>query len=328
MYSLDGRIALLRSTDGGATWAQEHLVWDAKDDDRPYSYGSPRGMRLSDGTLVVSAHRWTPTGVEDRMFNADTGGSARGQAVLFRSSDGGSTWSPPEIPDIPDDGLGDLCAGILELPDGRWFMPCEVWKAWDDPSPLHIKGFAVFSDDRGKTWGGRVDLPGAKETDRMYSHTRYTRMLDGRIAGLQWTQDVGATRNFDLRLIVSDTTGTRWDTLQPTGLMGQTSGLADVGDGLLAAIYTSRDSMNPGMNVVLSADGGETWDVDNQVMVWDAVGQEYLGVVHKPQYPASHDNIAFGTPGVARLPDGRLIVSWWCTQACVTHIRFALLTVE
>jgi hypothetical protein len=153
-------------------------------------------------------------------------------------------------------------------------------------------------------------------------------MLDGRIAVLQWTQKVGTGEDYDLHFVISDLTGREWSRPQPTGIMGQTSWLGDLGDGRLVATYTRRDRMQPGIMVVLSEDGGKTWDLENQVMVWDSVGQEYLGVVHKPSYPASHDNIAFGKPNTAVLPNGEIISSWWCTQACVTHARFARLAVE
>jgi hypothetical protein len=63
------------------------------------------------------------------------------------------------------------------------------------------------------------------------------------------------------------------------------------------------------------------------VLAWDAVGQEWLGVSRRPAYPASHDNIAFGKPNLARLPGGDLVAAWWCTQACVTHARYARLRV-
>ena len=92
--------------------------------------------------------------------------------------------------------------------------------------------------------------------------------------------------------------------------------------------YSLREGMAPGVMVALSDDEGRSWDLDHQVTVWDAVGQEFLGVSHKPSYPASHDNIAFGKPDTAVLPSGEVIVSWWCTQACVTHIRFARLQVQ
>ena len=162
----------------------------------------------------------------------------------------------------------------------------------------------------------------------MYSHSRYTHILDGRVAALQWTQAVGTAEDLDLHFVISDETGKQWSEPRPTGIMGQTSWLADLGDGQLAAAYTQRTGMQPGISVVLSHDGGSTWDLENQVLVWDAVGQEFLGVAHRPSYPASHDNIAFGKPNLARLPGGDLICSWWCTQACVTHCRYALLTLK
>jgi len=164
--------------------------------------------------------------------------------------------------------------------------------------------------------------------EKMYSHSRYTRMLDGRIGALQWTQKVGSNQDCSLHWVISDQHGAEWTMPASTGIMGQTSWAADLGQGLLAAAYTRRDREKPGIMVVLSPDHGRTWDLDNQLMVWDAVGQEYLGVPHKPSYPASHDNIAFGKPNLARLLDGSLLCSWWCTQACVTHARFARLRVE
>ncbi len=327
-YSLDGKLAKLRSFDGGRTWTQEESVWDPGNDREPFSYTAPHATRMRDGTVVLIAHRRVFSEPYRPPINPETGGQRPGEVVLFRSADDGRSWSDPYRLDLPGGGVVDTPSQIIELDDGRWFLACEAWKRWDDTSPLHIKGFAVFSDDRGESWTDRIDFPSAFDNDRMFSHSRYTQMLDGRVAALQWTQDVGGQRDHDLHLTVSDETGTRWSQPRPTGIMGQTSWLADLGDGVLAATYTLREGREPGIMVVLSEDGGETWDLENQVMVWDAVGQEYLGVEHRPKYPASHNNIAFGKPNTARLPNGEIISSWWCTQACVTHTRFARLAVE
>ena len=162
----------------------------------------------------------------------------------------------------------------------------------------------------------------------MYSHSRYVKMLDGRVGALQWTQKPGTAEDFPAHITISNADVSAWSYPAPTNLMAQTCWIADLGDGLMAAAYTDREGMNPGINVVLSNDEGRTWDVENQVQVWDAVGQEYLGVDRVPEYPKSHDNIAFGKPNLARLNDGTLIASWWCTQASVTHCRFARLRVE
>jgi len=325
-YSLDGKIAKLRSNDGGATWREEGLVWDPGNDDASFTYTAPHATRLRDGRLLLIASRYLAT--EDNLprFNPVTGGMKPFEIVLFKSEDRGHHWSPPQVLNLGSQVI-DPPSSIIELNDGCWFLACETWKMWDDPSLLHLKGAAVFSTDHGKTWGAPVDFPSASDPHRMFSHSRYARMLDGRVCALQWTQSIGGQENYDLHFVVSDTTGRKWSQPQPTGISAQTSWVADMGQGVLAATFTDRNRQNPGIAVALSVDEGKSWDLDNQVMVWDAVGQEYLGIVHKPSYPASHDNIAFGKPNTVRLPSGEVLSSWWCTQACVTYIRYARLAI-
>ncbi|MDP6111777.1 MAG: sialidase family protein [Planctomycetota bacterium] len=327
-YSADGVLAKLRSTDGGLTWKQDGLVWEPARDDQPYNYTAPHGAKLRDGSLVLIAYRNDAHNPDRLVANPKTGGMIRAEHLLFRSDDGGQTWSPPEVMELQQQATTDTPSQITELESGRWFLACEQWKDWDDPRPLHIQGYALFSDDRGRSWGERLDFPSADNRERMFSHSRYTRMLDGRVCALQWTQQIGGQQDFDLHFTVSDETATRWSEPQPTGIAGQTSWVADLGDGRLAAAYTRREDMKPGILALLSHDEGKTWDRKSEVMLWDAVGQEYLGCERVPDYPASHDNIAFGKPNLARMPGGSLLASWWCTQACITHIRFARLRIE
>lgn len=326
-YALDGRLAKLRSEDGGTTWIEEGLVWDPRDDAQLYTYMGPHATLLRDGTLVLIASRYLAVEENLHRFNPATGGLKPFQVVLLRSEDRGRHWSRPEVIDLPS-AILDPPSSVIELNDGRWFLAFEAWKAWDDASPLHIKGLALFSHDRGQTWGDRLDFPSASHSSKMFSHTRYARMLDGRICGLQWTQSIGGQENLDLHLVISDPAGRQWGSPQPTGIPAQTSWIAHLGNASFAATFTVREKLRPGIAVALSQDGGRTWDLENQVLVWDAVGQEYLGVTHRPSYPASHDNIAFGKPHTARLSNGDVFSSWWCTQACVTHIRYARLAVE
>jgi len=326
-YSDDGILALLRSTDGGRTWKRDGMIWDPANDDIVYNYSAPHCARLLDGTLLLVAVRIDQSGDLEDPHNEETGGFRYQEKVLFRSEDDGRSWAGPTLIDLGDDGKADVPSQIIELNDGRLWIPCELWKAWEDTSELHIKGYGLFSDDGGATWGGRVDYPSVNHREKMFSHTRYSKMLDGRILGMQWAQSIGGQENFELHRVISDVSGTEWPDPVPVGIQAQTCWPSDLGEGRIALAYTSREGRTPGVFLVLSEDEGLTWDLENQVQVWDAVGQEFLGVENVPKYPASHDNIAFGKPNLARLPEGSVIAAWWCTQACVTHARYAKLRV-
>jgi sialidase-1 len=327
LYSDDGRLAKLRSTDGGKSWVQEGLMWDPRHDaEGTYSYTAPFISRLPDGMLILVAKRSQVSAVDHAMFNPATGGKKPTELVLFQSRDDGRSWSAPQMLDLPDGDLLSAHASVLKVRSGRWMLCCEQWKRWDDQSPLHIRGFAIFSDDGGRSWRDRFDFPSAAGSRRMFSHTQYRQRRDGRIWATQWAQSIGGQDNYDLHLVTAGPSGTDWSQPQPTGIHGQTSCIGELSDGNPVVCYSLREGKTPGVMVTMSRDGGRTWDLDGQVQVWDAVGQEFLGVAHKPSYPASHDNIAFGKPDTVVLPCGEVIVSWWCTQACVTHMRYARLS--
>jgi hypothetical protein len=153
-------------------------------------------------------------------------------------------------------------------------------------------------------------------------------MSDGGLGATVWTQTEGGAKDLDLYLIRSDQTGHRWNQPSPTGLPAQTSWMADLGGGTLAVAFTVRSGRVPRIYLGLSMDAGQNWNRCEELLLWDAVGQEFLGVDHKPAYPASHNNIAFGKPNLVLLPGGDLLCSWWCTQACVTHTRWARVRVK
>ncbi len=134
-YSVDGKLAKLRSTDGGETWVQEGHVWDADNDDIPYNYSAPHGTVLKDGSMVLVAFRVDFVEPEVPMYNPETGGWRPIETVLFRSDDGGHTWSAPQLVDFPYDGTAAPPSHVIELNDGRWLLTGEHWKAWDDSPP-------------------------------------------------------------------------------------------------------------------------------------------------------------------------------------------------
>ena len=321
-----------RSTDGGKTWGEHSLIYDGAQDDRPYSYHSSFLTRMRDGLLVIVAFRVDRSDPDHPIFNATTGGLTPLDLILLRSEDDGHTWSPPELLTFPDDLVITPTSDIVELDDGTWLLPFDHWNAFDDPSPHKPRTTAFFSTDKGKTWGDPVTFADGSAEGKGFWHGRLDKLEDGRLFVLFQSvrfDEEGKRHWIPLHYSYGSAVGRTWTEPIATNLeKGKTNDVAGLGDRRFLAIYSDRDSGQPGMRAVLSEDGGETWDLNNEILVWDATGRDRLGVSSPTTFPRSSDTIAFGAPTADRLLDGDVMVTFWCTEMSITHIRYARLRVK
>jgi sialidase-1 len=328
LYAADLTFYLARSTDGGTTWSEQALLYDPAQDTLPYSYHSPFLSRMADGELVVAAFRVDRSDPRRPIFNEVTGGLTELQVILLRSRDNGHTWSAPEVVHLPEGMVLTPSTNLVELADGGWLLPCDQWHVFDDPGPYRPRTVGLFSRNRGESWGNPITFADGSAQGMGFWHGRIIRLRDDRLFTLFWSAQMNPSKNLALHRCFGSPDGREWSTPEPTNLPGQTNQPVDLGDGLMAAIYTQRESAQPGFRVALSADGGKSWDLENQVLVWDATGRDRLGVDAPMAYPRSHDTIAFGAPTAMQLADGDLFVSFWCTEMSITHVRYARLRVH
>ena len=150
---------------------------------------------------------------------------------------------------------------------------------------------------------------------------------EGRIMTFPWTGDATGQTFLSLHRVVSEDNGDTWGEPAETNVPGQTSFHVDLPGGLLALVYSWRESETPGIYVALSDDDGFTWDLENQIQVWDAYGNESLGVARTDTYPSSHDNIAFGAPHITRLSNGDILASFWAGMSGQMVCRWSRLRV-
>jgi len=321
-FSTDGKIWQFRSLDYGKTWVQEKII-ELYDSDKNYHYSAPHCTLTSSGELVLLVHREkNPDEITEAYMLHQK------QQIIFTSTDKGRNWKGYQIIIPTGEHYVDTPSNIIELNSGVWFLACEEWENMGTDLPIHIKGFGIFSKDRGKTWESVSYFPSSFDNEKMFSHSRYSKMIDGRVAALQWSQKIGGQDDFDAHITISDINAKEWILPKSTGIPAQTSWLADMGDGVFVAIYTHRMGFTPGIKALISTDFGDIWNNDDPLTIWDSVGQEFLGVNNIPDYPKSHDNIAFGKPNLIRISKEDLLASWWCTQACITHARYARLRLK
>ena len=332
MYSRDGMIHLLRSTDGGRTWDHEGPIRDRAKDDRHYQYALGPMTKLRDGSLVLAGCRADRTDPDRFWMNPATGGSIPKQTFVTRSTDGGRSWSDQIVGFLPEppEGIEPAVGGpVLEMEDGHWMLLFETWKAYDNSGPMDIETYVLFSKDEGHTWTDWTTIADGRSYDRSFSHGHIIQLSNKRLFTLYWTGNAQFSEFFDLHWNTGDPTGKEWTKPITTGIHGQSSYPAEVGPGRIAFIYSQREKTDqPGVKVIMSKDSGQTWDLDNRVVVWDAYGKEALGVPRTDTYPTSHDVIAYGAPHLVRLNEKELMASFWCTQSADTHARFCRLRIE
>ncbi len=151
-------IRMAISEDDGATWSELEPIGD---------FGGIVAMasliRLSDGRHLAFFH-------DDGRFIGPEGERGIFRVYQTTSSDGGRTWSSPEI--IVQEKDVDLCEpGAVRSPDGH-----QIALLLRENSRTR-NSFIVFSDDEGASWSSPREMPGALTGDR---HTaKY--LPDGRL---------------------------------------------------------------------------------------------------------------------------------------------------
>ena len=328
LESVDSVLAQMRTLDGGQTWRNEGFVPGALPGDGPvYSYFSPHLTRLRDGRLLILSVRFRRDDPNRRCYNPETGGCLFPDTTFFVTSDKGKTWSGPQV--IPIGGRYAYSGGpIVELNDGRWMVVFETWKPYDDPSPLKTRVFALFSSDQGQHWGDETVVYQDEAGRKAFWDVQYRQLRDGTFLGMAWSHDPKAAKDLPHHRIVSTDNGRTWSLSEPTNRHGQFNVTLELPDGRLLGVYNLRNAERPGVYAALSEDQGQTWDLDNQVQVWDALGQANIGLSRGMTFLESLATFAFGKPDVDLINDHEVITAFWATLSCITHIRWCKITIE
>ena len=268
---LAGRLDFIRSEDGGRTWSKPVVAIDSPWDDRNPALG-----QMPDGTLALAygeAHSYRPDG----KFDLKAGPYL---PYVVTSNDGGRTWSPKrEIiapwPSPSPFGKMAVCA------DGTVLM--SLYKM-----PSGVTGL-LRSKDSGRTWGDYSPV----FQDAHADETQLLELPDGTLAAFTRLE---GDREHGLLLSRSTDKGYTWS--QTARLLKPGQWPFDVTVLKSGHVLLSHGSrLGPGRfgaGVVLSTDGGKTWDEDHQVLLgWDSLNGDT------------------GYPSTVQLDDGTIVMMYY-----------------
>lgn len=322
----DNHIEVLRSSDGGRTWRNQGSIHDGAPPHDGWTYRGPDIQEVPDGRLVMTATRFEAR--ENKLFDPDSEALQRPEMILFWSDDTGRSWSEPQVVpvDLPQDRYTWNKAGDLsQLAPDRWMYPLETWKPEGYQGPPDQKAAAVFSSDQGETWGEFTVVADDPTGRCLWWDQMNARLPDGRIYTMLWTHLYGTSEDLVNHWVVSSDEGRSWSKPQPTNLRGQVCTPIPLPDGRVAAIYNYRHEPQ-GVRVAVTEDLSH-FDVENEVVVFDAGAEATLGKTDHDNFLAEHMLIGFGKPKGVVLRDGDILTFFWCTSGGVTHTRWVRLTI-
>ena len=178
--------------------------------------------------------------------------------------------------------------------------PLETWKPEGYTGPPDQKAAAVFSDGLRKDVGENSPLSQMMRSGALlWWDLTCTVLSDSSIYGMFWVHKYGTSEDANNHWIISKDSGRTWSPPRPTNLRGQVCCPIALSDGRIATIYNFRHDPQ-GIRIALTADL-ETYDVENELVVFDAGAEASLGTPDSENFLAEHLLIGFGKPGGSHL---------------------------
>jgi sialidase-1 len=275
-----GKTQMVRSSDNGQTWSAPVTINSTPLDDRDAGI-----IQTQKGTLVVSwftsvkfmEQKDKPNKTPDWLkhcekISADTQNQWL-RNWIRRSEDGGQTWGEPVHIDATTPH------GPIELRDGRLLFVGVHKTKVSEYREATDGNIVLESTDDGKTWRQIAGIPVAGDEQQKYFHEPHVvECADGKLVAVYRYQPEDKSQHV-MRQSESTDGGRTWTTLRSTGIYGYPPHLIRLKNNWLLVVYGVRRELY-GEYACLSRDNGQTWDIENLIMI-------HPGTSHDLGYPAS-----------------------------------------
>ena len=318
--SVNYRTYLSHSSDHGRTWSPPARFFP--DEPARLQRHSVRMSQMRDGTLIATGGRRFMEHADEDVFNRETFGAMPLELILLRSGDHGQTWEGPKILDSPVKEPIEICHALVELADGRWLWPASTMRRWNGEAPEGVKAIALVSHDRGETWTDSIDVLDSHADGIMQFESSLIQLPDDRLLAASWAFDPQSGTSRPLPYAIS-ADGQTFGPAHQTGLKGETSKLLSLGDDRVLCVYRRFDQ--PGLWANISRLEGENWVNLEETPLWQGAESRMFG---ERAAPDELSDLEFGFPQPHLLPDGNVMILFWCREECINNIRWQRISVS
>ncbi|MCM8816370.1 MAG: glycoside hydrolase [Candidatus Omnitrophica bacterium] len=306
------------SYDGGRSW---HFMGQfQKKTKGKITSDASRITITPDGELVVLMCVYDRTKYRKQgLTNPETLGFVPTHFYLFRSIDGGKTFTKPKLIKTPIEGPSfELCCPIVIISDKTWLLPTSTWKAWNGYCPSGIKAIAMISTDEGKTWKDCFVVMDAYKKGIIFWESKIIEMPDGNLLAVAWAYDLKNRRDLPDHYTISKNCGKTWSKPLSTKLHGQTLTPMVLKNGRILSVYRRMDK--PGLWANISRLERNRWINESETPIW---GTNLKGLTGNTKNPSTDFHVLkFGAPSMIRLNDGSIFLTFWCYENCISVIRW------
>jgi sialidase-1 len=320
----DSRCCIISSYDGGMTFDQDsfQIVTEIE-----FGVNDPGISLLTSGQLILrnTVVEVKPSSKRSELTTQLVAHrpdlktvSAIGGLVIQFSNDQGKSWSSVKWIEFENcqDNYYVSREPIIELEDGTLLL--SVYKSLPNKTD---NAYLIRSWDLGKTWKD-LSLIASDEKGALslfqgisFNETAILNIGTGRIMSvIRADSSYHTDDNYmaiggigELHASFSDNAGFSWTIPKPTGIWGQPGHLIKLVDGRILCTYGFRKHPYS-VKAVLSIDNGETWDIENTIIIKENAPFWDMG------YPSS-----------CQKKDGNIVtVYYWVDENNVRYIESAI----
>jgi sialidase-1 len=312
--AFDYHTVVARSTDGGETWKFEGRILK---DPPPLTTHSIRTSILQDGSIVGFGgfHRRKPG---KDLVNRKTFGLVPIDLFTVKSSDGGRTWSSPDMIQTPLKAPSwEICHCIVEAGNGRWIAPTSTWRGWDGEEYSGDRAVVLISDDHGQSWPLYGVTFDGQQSQLSYLEQSVITMNDQSLLAVSWVYELNNGTSHPTAYSISRDHGLSFTKPKETGLNSQTCKIIQLIDGRLLCVYRANDRL--GLWATLASFDGSVWVNLCDAPLWQGADSGMHGTGNRAD---ELSNLKFGHPTIRQLSDQEALVLFWCQESCITGIRW------